>query len=335
MPTNIERAVLDVVLQHQGSNDEFWYTCVPAALSVELESCTGTAFREGELTIDGQPAGVVPVRPWIFTGGIDPLLWRPIPSPQALKFETYRVDVTPFAASLSDGKPHTFAISVFNNSVYFQTTANLLLWLDHGSTQVTGGVTKNTIGAPAPVVTPDLSTDGAGTVSGTVDTSSTREFVVAGRLVTSHGTVDTEIHQKIAFDNLQQFVVPQIAINYVQNITQSTEIVSTTVVRDAAGERETESHLSWPLTVDITVYPTGSFTTGVSQGYVEDLRSPNGNHFVSNSGQWGDTYPTGVGQAGKQRYLSRDGDDHCYSRELDAAGGVLTAIVDGQGCQDN
>jgi hypothetical protein len=335
MPTNIERAVLDVVLQHQGANDEFWYTCVPDTLAAELQSCIGTAFREGELTIDGQPAGVVPIRPWIFTGGIDPYLWRPVPSPQALNFEAYRVDVTPFAANLSDGKPHTFAITVFNNSVYFQTTANLLLWLDHGSTQVTGGVTENTIGAPAPVVTPDLTTDASGTVSGTVDTSSTREFVVAGRVVTSHGTVDTEIRQKITFGNQQQFVAPTTApVNFVQNINQSTEIQSTTVVRDGDGERETVSHLNWPLVLDITVYPDGSFGTIATQGYVEDFRSPDRHRFVSNSGQWGDLYPTHVGQAGRQRYLSRDGEDHCYSRELDAAGGVLTAIVDGQGCHD-
>jgi hypothetical protein len=334
LPTNVERAVLDVVLQHQGANDEFWYTCVPDALAAELQSCTGTAFREGELTIDGQPAGVVPIRPWIFTGGIDPYLWRPIPSPQALNFEAYRVDVTPFAASLSDGQPHTFAITVFNDSVYFQTTANLLLWLDHGSTQVTGGVTENTIGAPALVVTPNLATDSAGTVSGTVDTSSSREFVLAGRVVTSHGTVDTEIRQMITFDNRQQFVAPQTApIDYVQNINQSTEIRSTTRVREGEGERETSSHLNWPLVVDITVHPDGSFDTSLSQGYVEESRSPETSRFVSNSGQWGDHYPSHVAQAGTQRYLSRDGEDHCYSRELDAAGGVLTAIVDGHGCQ--
>jgi hypothetical protein len=333
LPTNIERAVLDVVLQHQGSNDEFWYTCVPNTLAASLQSCTGTAFREGELTIDGQPAGVVPIRPWIFTGGIDPYLWRPVPSPQALNFEVYRVDITPFAANLSDGQPHTFAITVFNDSVYFQTTASLLLWLDHGSTQVTGGVTENTISAPAPEVTPDLTTDAAGTVSGTVDTSVTREFVLAGRVVTSHGTVDTEIRQKITFDNRQQFVAPTTApVDYVQNINQSTEIRSTTVIRDGESEHETTSHLNWPLVLDITVHPDGSFATSLSQGYVEDFRSPDRNQFVSNSGQWGDTYPTKVGQAGKQRYLSRDGEDHCYSRELDAAGGVLTAIIDGQGC---
>jgi Peptide N-acetyl-beta-D-glucosaminyl asparaginase amidase A len=334
LPSNIERAAIDVVLQHQGANDEFWYTCVPNALASELQSCTGTAFREGELTIDGQPAGVVPIRPWIFSGGIDPLLWRPIPSPQALNFESYRVDVTPFAASLSDGQPHTFAITVFNDSQYFQTTANLLLWLDHGSAQVTGGVTKNTIGAPAPAVTPDLTTAVDGTVSGTVDTSSTREFVLAGRVVTSHGPVDTEIHQKIDFDNLQQFVVPppNPPGSYVQNIKESTEILSTTVVHDGAGERKTVLHLRWPLVLDFTAPPDGTFVTSLSQSYTEHLRSPTGDRSVSNSGQWHDDYPSGAGQAGKQCYLSRNNERLLYGRELDAASGVLTAIVDGQDC---
>src|SRR5207237_1275202 len=135
-----------VDLQHQGANDEFWYACVPTNLAGELQSCIGTAFREGQLSIDGQPAGVVSIFPWIFTGGVDPYFWRPIPAPQALNFIPYRVDVTPFAGVVSDGNPHRFAIKVTNNSRYFSTTATLLLYLDHGSKQVTGAVTKNTRG---------------------------------------------------------------------------------------------------------------------------------------------------------------------------------------------
>ena len=170
-------------------------------------------------------------------------------------------------------------------------------------------------------------------MSGTVDTSSAREFVLAGRVVTSHGSVDTEIHQKIGFDNRQQFVVPgpSVAGNYVQIITQSTEILSTTLVRDRAGERQTVLHLRWPLVLQFTAPPDGTFVSSVSQGYVEHFSSPNRDRFVSNSGQWHDDYPSGTGQAGKQCYFSRD-NDRLYSRELGAAGGALTAIVDGQGC---
>lgn len=72
MPTNIQSAYLDVYAQSQ-SADEFWYTCVPTDVATELQSCSNTGFRETEISIDGQPAGVAPVFPWIFTGGIDPI----------------------------------------------------------------------------------------------------------------------------------------------------------------------------------------------------------------------------------------------------------------------
>jgi hypothetical protein len=339
LPTNVEKAFLDVVLQHQGANDEFWYSCVPNDLTGPLQSCGGTAFREGQLSIDGQPAGVVPIFPWIFTGGIDPLFWRPIPAPQALNFVPYRVDVTPFAGVLSDGRQHRFAIKVTNNSQYFQTTATLLLYLDRGSKHVTGAVTRNTIGAPAPSVKPALVTAADGTVSGTVTTTSSRQFVLTGWVKTSHGHVKTEIRQQIDFSNAQQFVAPiTLPQTYVQNITQSTSISSTTKVWSGEKPREITTRMSWPLEADLTVNfdAGGNFTTQVGkikQAYNRVDSDGQSSTLVSNSGEWADTYPTAVGQAGAQRYFSSDSDDHCYSRSLTAASGVLTSIVDGQGCE--
>src|SRR6516225_8877750 len=78
LPSNVEGVYLDVFAQSQ-SNDEFWYTCAPNDVSGELFDCGNTGFREGEVSIDGKPAGISPVYPWVFTGGIDPYLWRPIP----------------------------------------------------------------------------------------------------------------------------------------------------------------------------------------------------------------------------------------------------------------
>jgi hypothetical protein len=339
LPTNIEKAFLDVVLQHQGANDEFWYTCVPNNLTGALQSCAGTAFREGQLAIDGQPAGVVPIFPWIFTGGIDPYFWRPIPAPQALNFVPYRVDVTPFAGVLSDGQPHQFAINVTNDSNYFQTTATLLLYLDHDATQVTGEVTENTIGAPAPAVTPALTTSADGTVSGTVSTTSSRRFVLSGWANTSQGRVETEISQQIDFSNVQQFVAPTSApVAFVQNIVQSTSILSSTRVRGGDDDgRESTTRMSWPLEVDLTIPPAASFTQvgRVRQAYHRVDSDGEKKSVVSNSGEWADTYPTKVGQSGSQRYFSSGPDGHCYSRALTAAGGLLTAIVDGEGCDDH
>jgi Peptide N-acetyl-beta-D-glucosaminyl asparaginase amidase A len=342
LPRNVERAYLDVVLQHQGANDEFWYTCVPTNLAGELQSCVGTAFREGQLSIDGQPAGVVPIFPWIFTGGVDPFFWRPIPAPQALNFVPYRVDVTPFAGVLSDGQPHRFAIRVTNDSNFFSTTATLLVYLDHRSTQVTGAVTRNTIGTPSPTIDAALKTDPAtGTISGTVTTTSSRQFVLAGWVKTSHGRVQTEIAQRIDFSNVQQFVSPQsLPETFVQDIRQSTAISSTTTVDGGRGSGESTVRMSWPLEMDLTVNidASGNFVSQigrVKQAYnrvdsTEDISS-----LVSNSGEWADTFPTQVGQSGAQRYFSSDSEGHCFSRSLTAAGGVLTSIVDGKGCEDD
>jgi len=341
LPTNVERALLDVILQHQGANDEFWYTCVPTELADPLESCNGTAFREGQVSIDGQPAGVVPIYPWIFTGGIDPFLWRPIPAVQALNFVPYRVDLTPFAGVLSDGRPHRLAINVTNNSRYFSTTATLLLFLDRGSSRVTGEVTENTIGVPSPRITTQGIDPAADPVVGTVATTSSRSFVLAGRVRTSHGTVHTEIRQTIDFSNVQDFVVPRGASMFVQNIEQLTRIWSATRVRGGDRSRETVTHLAWPLHVNL-VSPdnfTTGWTTRIQQAYdrTDTLSREGEDEFssvISNSGEWADDYPTTTIQSGAQRYFSADSDDHCYSRSITAAGGVLTSITDGRGCDD-
>jgi hypothetical protein len=340
LPPNVEKAFLDVVLQHQGANDEFWYTCVPAELSAELESCVGTAFREGEVTLDGTPAGVVPIYPWIFTGGIDPLLWRPIPGVQALNFEPYRVDLTPFAATFNDGKPHQIAIRVFNDSVFFSTTATLLVFLDHGSRAVSGAVTTNTVGAPAPVLQTDLATDAQGTTTGTVTIASSRRFVTAGFVRTSHGVVRTQVAQTIDFSNRQQFVSPSSApVDFVQNIAQQTTISSVTSVRGGERDGETRTSFSWPLDLTITVPPDGTFQTTIQQGFDRtDLALHEGEvqsgGTISNSVAPMDDFPSGQGQANRQRFFSADSSGACFSRTIAAAGGVLTSIVDGADCRD-
>ena len=264
---------------------------------------------------------------------------NPLPAPKALDFVPYRVDVTPFAGVLSDGQPHRFALQVNNDSQYFSTTATLLLYLDRGSKQVTGAVTQNTIGAPTPVVKPDLTTAADGTVSGTVSTTSSRQFVLSGWVETSHGRVETEIAQKIDFSNLQQFVSPQsLPETFVQNITQSTGISSTTRVVGGEAPGESTTRMSWPLEVDLSVFigADGSFSQKgkVKQAYHRLDSDGDFSSTVSNSGEWADTYPTRVGQSGSQRYFYSDSEDRCYSRSLTAAGGILTSVTDGTGCED-
>jgi Peptide N-acetyl-beta-D-glucosaminyl asparaginase amidase A len=345
LPANVEAAYVDVVPQSQ-SGDEFWYTCVPDDAANVVFSCGGTAFREAEVSVDGQPAGVAPVYPWIYTGGIDPLLWRPIPGVQTFNFVPYRVDLTPFAGLLSNGQPHQVGVSVYNANHYFLVAASLLIYQDHGSAHVTGAVTQNTIGSvPAPSIQENLTTAPDGTVTGTISTRDQRAFTVSGYVNTSHGRVDTTVRQALLFSNQQQFDVE--AAKYVQKIKQDTEISSATEVRRGFIVSVSAKQLSYPLSLDFTFLSnpdgSGSQTTTVDQRYGSLGGSVGGGLSlaqISNEVQTTDTLLFDASGAvtgfqdrnSSQTYTSRSLDGGCYSKTVTSANGVVTGVTGGPGC---
>lgn len=342
LPTNIENAYLDVYSQSQ-IDDEFWYTCVPSDLATELESCTNTGFRETEITIDGQPAGVAPVFPWIFTGGIDPFLWFPIPGVQTLNFTPFRVDLTPFAAYLSNGDPHTISLSVYNADNWFSDTATLLLYLDSGSTTVTGALTQNTLTvAPNPVISENINV-GASATTGTVKVTSNRNFVLSGYVNTSHGKVTTTISESVNFANKQFFNITDTV--YVQNINQTSDVNSTTTVT-TPGQPTTTSTKSFqfPLTLDYSQLPQSNgdidVTTKVWQTYGAQQFSRLGAwagsfSLLNNFAQHQDTlefdssgnFLGNTGQSASQFYSDIDSTGTNYFCNISAANNVLTGFA--------
>ncbi|MFZ0285227.1 MAG: peptide-N4-asparagine amidase [Terriglobales bacterium] len=331
LPTNVEQAYLDVVTQGQ-QNDEFWYTCVPDNLTTELQSCGGTAFREAEISVDGQPAGVAPVYPWIFTGGIDPFLWIPIPGVQTLDLMPYRVNLTPFAGLLSNGQPHTVAMSVLNVTSQFSVTGSLLLYEDHGSQQVTGELTQDTIKSPNPVVATNLHVNG-GNVIGTVSTTSERQFQIAGYVNTSHGRVKTIVQQSVNFSNQQGFkITPSV---YVQDISQLTPANSIVTAQGSGGSVSTES-FSYPLTLGITVtFPNGQTveTTTVQQEFQHAMANPSYSGSVDNLVTSKDSlnFNTGVntGAGSSQQYTFADSVGQQYSCGIASKANILKTVSSG------
>ncbi len=266
LPTNVESAYLDVFAQSQ-NDDEFWWSCAPNDVAGELEDCGNTAFRETEISIDGTPAGVAPVYPWIFTGGIDPNLWLPIPDVQTLNFVPYRVDLTPFAATLSNGQPHTVSLSVYNADNYFLVTAALLVYEDHGSTTVTGATTTNTIGSgPNPVVTENIIINSDGVPVGTILVTSQREFTVSGYVNTSHGRVTTTLDQAVNFSNNSVYLEDS------DTWVQSTTVNSVKNVISGSSNQTTTSQIDYPFQVVLSVaaLPDGDEeeTVAVKQSYL-------------------------------------------------------------------
>jgi len=338
-PTNVQNAYLDVYAQSQ-SNDEFWYTCVPNDVASELESCGNTAFRETEITIDGQPAGLAPVFPWIFTGGIDPFLWLPIPGVQTLNFTPYRVNLTPFAGLLSNGQPHTVSLSVYNADSYFSATASLLLYLDPGSTEVTGAVTQNTLTGPSPVVTENLNVQPT-FITGTVKVASNRSFVISGYANTSKGKVTTKVSQTASFSNNQSFDIT--GTKYVQDISEGTTLGSyTTISQPGATTVVNYQNFTFPLTVNISevVLSNGdtSVTTTAKQTYQLTANTTQAgkttySSFLENAGQHVDTldYNTFVNsnQSASQQYNSYDSTGAAYDCAISAVANILTGFSSG------
>ncbi|MCQ8277272.1 hypothetical protein NFI95_02255 [Acetobacteraceae bacterium KSS8] len=269
LPRNVEKGRLDVYLQSQ-SNDEFWYTCVPDALADTLETCGGGAFREGMVTVDGIRAGVAPVYPWIYTGGIDPYLWEPIPGVQTIKFEPTHVELTPFAGMIDDGKPHTIAVAVRGANSGFSVTGALYLWLDHGAKTLEGSLLRDTLGEATPSVTNTI-TSSNGTASGDVDTGVTHDYLISGILRTSHGPVVTTVAQHGTFSNKQSFTVSDTVDN--QAIVQNTDTLTSVTTSSAAGVRTVATARSYPLNVhfDYIVAADGSATQATQ--VVQTLKS--------------------------------------------------------------
>lgn len=343
MPTNVQTAFLDVYAQSQ-SGDEFWYTCVPSDVASELQSCSNTAFRETEITIDGQPAGVAPVFPWIFTGGIDPFLWFPIPGVQTLNFTPYRVNLTPFAGLLSNGQPHTVSLSVYNANNNFSATASLLLYLDSGSTQTTGAITQDTLAGPSPVVTENLNVQPT-SIKGTVEVTSKRNFAISGYVNTSHGKVTTRVAQTVSFYNNQYFSITGNA--YLQDISQGTTVNSyTTVSQPGAANIIYNQNYIFPLTVDISLafLSNGNInqTTKAKQIYQHTARTTQAgkvtfSSFLENAGQHVDTLELNSsfnllgnkGQSSAQQYNYFDSTGAAYDCAISAAANALTAYSPG------
>jgi len=338
LPKNIERAYFDIYSQSQ-IGDEFWYTCVPNDVATELLSCGNTGFRETEITIDGQPAGVAPVSPWIFTGGIDPFLWFPIPGVQTLNFVPYRVDLTPFAGVLSNGQQHTVSLSVFNANYYFSDTATLLLYLDPDAKEVSGEVTKNTLtAAPTPVVSENLNVSSSN-ITGTVNVTSNRVFVISGYVNTSHGRVTTTLQQNLRFANDQTYNINTTTyVPYVQDIQLNSSVFSLTTVSGPRGPSTTYlRYFQFPATIDYDEFTESNgdvaATTKVSQKYQDQRLTMVGSwpvafSQVTNAGQYQDTldYVTlgNSNQSANQYYSSADSSGYFYLCDVQDANNELT-----------
>lgn len=366
-PRNVERAYLDVIAQSQ-AHDERWYTCVDKRYLEEtrdysleaFEACDGGSFRGVEVLVDGKPAGLAPVYPWIFAGGIAPHLWLPTPGIQTISFIPFRVDLTPFAGLLDDGKPHSVSVRVLGADHFFNVAANLLIYRDDESAELQGELLRDTLSEAQPAgltVQDTLRADPGGRIAGTIQTQMAQSYVIRGLLRTPRGNLITTVCYREDFRNRQTFDRPG-STQYDETITQDTT-VTIGVDRDLDGRLQNSFWLQQhdPLSLDVrkTMVTTGQDFTAqvaVKQGHEISLRRTNASGDIyratlnenvdARDRAYGETIPPPLDrsdfdhqEAGQETVEFKDSLGSCYAAEIGSHEERLTAVHEGMGCADH
>jgi hypothetical protein len=237
-PQNLTRAYLELYLKGN-SCDEFWYGSQPDDFAGPNGLCGGGAFREVQVSIDGSLAGVAWPFPFIFTGGVNPWLWRPIPAVNAFDMPPQVVDLTPYVGTLTDGQPHTISLQVPHDGFYWGIGSDLLLYRDPVLAQTTGTLTSRSI---APTAAESYG-ENVGSNGGVFTTNASRHLVVSGYVDSSAGRVTTSVEQTFGFENQQQLDLT----NFLENLTHDETIDTVTTTSRADGATVRRVSESYPI----------------------------------------------------------------------------------------
>jgi len=112
IPRGVSRAVL--LMYTEGcAYEEFWYDMIPPDRYMIVAS-------------DGKPIAIAQPYPYIFTGGIDPLLWRPVTAIRTYAFSPLVMDLTGLLPLLV-GK-HTISLHIYNGGRRWYVFAAIALY---------------------------------------------------------------------------------------------------------------------------------------------------------------------------------------------------------------
>ncbi|MGH9404892.1 MAG: peptide-N4-asparagine amidase [Terriglobia bacterium] len=365
-PPNTTRVYLDLFAQSQ-FHDEFWYTCLPdqyiqqttafalkrgyKGAPVHARACSGGSYREAEVSVDGKPAGLAPISPWVYTGGIDPYLWRPTPGVETLDFAPYRLDLTPFAGLLSDGAQHTVSVRVLGANHYFSVAAALLVYRDPKARQTRGAITRNTLAGAslAPTVASTLGQNPA-EVNGKVLTKAQQSYVIEGYVDTSAGRVRNRVNETIRFANTQSFSTLEPGTT--RHVTEQTAHAETTSSSTGGSTAERTFHrvFDYSLTADVLRRSNqnrgGARRVHLDQRFAKQMEQreagrPPYQASIRNRRTAADQITFNAthrglsgnhGQTSTQIFAFSDSLGDCYRAEVQALDGKVSRITQGAGC---
>lgn len=202
IPSNVYRAVLEVFVSFHG-DDEFWYGNPPEdyLIANNRQGYPGNGpFREVVVSLDDEVVGAVWPFTVVYTGGINPLLWRPITGIGSFDLPSYDIEITPFLGNLLDGKRHKFGFSVTNSLSVWFVDANLHLWLDSKSAKTEGKMIIHS----SPPLSSSLVSNFVG-LDGRFLTRASRSISSTGWVKSSHGKITVHSSQEFGYSNLMVF----------------------------------------------------------------------------------------------------------------------------------
>ena len=224
----VDRVFLDIYASAH-SNEEFFYTNLPGSGPAE-----GGAYRTLVIFVDDVLAGAHPAFPFIYSGGINPLLWRPLGGIASFSLPPYRIDLTPFAARLSNRRNVTVAVGVVSdddpdNIWYIDLVA--LAWQRQDTMDVTELALESSSTYPPNV-----------TVA--VNTTTRQDTYI------THGKLDYHVRSVVANDNGDETIVQIDATssNTLTNIlkvaSQTTSAVMTNSIRTTVTHKAPSTFLT-------------------------------------------------------------------------------------------
>jgi hypothetical protein len=202
-PRNSERILAEVYATGSGGGcEEFWYLSAPGPAPYSCKA-DGGPYREVQIKVDGQLAGIAAPFPHVWTGGwSNPFLWYVTPGPRAFDVKPIEYDLTPFAGLLNDGRPHRVEVSVLGvpeGQSGWSAPVNVLVWQDAKKAHVTGKLTEHSADGFA-----NSSTYTPGSEH-RVDTQGGHRLTAAGYVDTSHGRVTTTVRRSLANDSVHRW----------------------------------------------------------------------------------------------------------------------------------
>lgn len=298
-PRNARKAIFTMHSCGQ-IDEEFWWSNFPSSTALSFNA-TGnpsgnySAYREIQLYIDDQLAGIQAPFPIIFTGGLNPSFWSPVVGIDVFDEKETEIDITPFLPVLCDGAPHNFTLRVVgldddgNNFAtlstgvgsYWQLSGKVFVWTEDDASFITTG-SSPVIATIDPVIALSQAlTQNATGANETLkyDISVSRSIRISSVIVTPDGPVNSTWAQDIT-TTINGFISDFGNTSSVQFKTNATS----SSARDDAVEFSMSA--LYPLVVNTTqfVLPNGTVRTDTILSRSKDTSRTVGDEDVFPSG---------------------------------------------------